>query len=333
MTYTWTVSFSEQQGNVSLYLLDTDPPGEGHTESDFFDWFSDGKNHGPYLSYPNPGTYTLTVPPVRPGNTYFLGVRALTDASISLTSTPGTNPIVLDGVLAFKDGFVTNQIPPGGIFRYRIDVPPDARRWSHSAVHSSGVHFYLDQGSLPTLTTADHWYSSGANSTNNKALYNSSWPWLPGYMYFLSVTNSSATNQPFSFTMDGRDCSTDDFNNDGIPDCWEIYYFGSIYIYGPNSDPDGDGLTILQEYLAGIDPTKPHYNFIKLFSPPATPGGNFNLSSIAEMNRAYRVQASSTLLPGSWVDVTNFVQTDPLQLIVVPPQTNEPSLFYRVVYP
>src|SRR5262249_17219124 len=137
----------------------------------------------------------------------------------------------------------------------------------------------------------------------------------------------------FSLTLDGRDCATDDFNNNGIPDCWEIYYFGSIYTYSADSDPNGDGLTIRQEYLAGLDPTVPHYNFIELFSPAISSGGNFTLSVIAQMNRRYHVQASATLLPGSWTDLTNFVQVAPLQSIAVPPASNQPSLFYRVVFP
>jgi hypothetical protein len=45
-----------------------------------------------------------------------------------------------------------------------------------------------------------------------------------------------------------------DADNDGLPDWWEIAYFGSIALYGANDDPDGDGLTNLQEYLIHGDP-------------------------------------------------------------------------------
>jgi hypothetical protein len=46
-----------------------------------------------------------------------------------------------------------------------------------------------------------------------------------------------------------------DTDNDGLPDIWEIKYFGDLR-YGPNDDPDNDGLTNLQEYRHHTDPTK-----------------------------------------------------------------------------
>ena len=48
-----------------------------------------------------------------------------------------------------------------------------------------------------------------------------------------------------------------DTDSDGLPDAWEIKYF-SGKDYGPNDDPDEDGVTNLEEYQAGTDPTKKH---------------------------------------------------------------------------
>jgi large repetitive protein len=335
----WMLSYTRQQGDVALYLRDTVPPGQGVSATDLIDWKKDGKNHGPYPYFTNAGSYTLTVPAVRPGNLYYIGVLALSDVSFSISSVAGTNPIPLNGILAFKDGYVTNQIPPGGVLRFRIDVPADGRRWQHSAVHASSVKCFLDQGTLPTLTTADHWSSVGANSTFNAVLYNSSWPWLPGYRYYLAITNTSAATQPFSFRMDGKDCSNDDYDNDGLPDCWEIAHFGDIYTYGPNSDPDGDGFTNLQEYLAGSDPMDPHSLpnsssvSTTLSAPIATRDGKFGFYVNGPTNRIYRVMVSSALASGSWSEITNYLQLTPTQLIVVPLDTSKPSGFYRVVAP
>jgi hypothetical protein len=47
-----------------------------------------------------------------------------------------------------------------------------------------------------------------------------------------------------------------DTDGDGLPDNWEIKYFGTL-AWGAEDDPDGDGLNNLYEYLAGKDPTKP----------------------------------------------------------------------------
>jgi YVTN family beta-propeller protein len=46
-----------------------------------------------------------------------------------------------------------------------------------------------------------------------------------------------------------------DSDEDGLPDVWETAYFGDLD-QGPDGDYDGDGLTNLEEYETGTDPTK-----------------------------------------------------------------------------
>lgn len=44
-----------------------------------------------------------------------------------------------------------------------------------------------------------------------------------------------------------------DTDGRGLPDRWQILYFGHLGV-DPNADPDGDGLTNLEEYKMGTDP-------------------------------------------------------------------------------
>jgi hypothetical protein len=44
-----------------------------------------------------------------------------------------------------------------------------------------------------------------------------------------------------------------DADGDGLPDAWEMTYFGTL-AYGAGDDPDGDGYTNLQEYQTGTNP-------------------------------------------------------------------------------
>jgi hypothetical protein len=203
MPTNWTLSYTRQLGDVAVYLRDTVPPGQGVSTTDYIDWKDDGKNHGPYPYFTNAGAYTLTVPAVRPGNVYYIGVRALSQVTFSMSSVAGTGLIPLDGILPFNGGNITHQLPPWGVMRYRIDVPNQAQAWSFSTTLGTGVRLYLDQGTLPTVTAADHWSSSTANASWSRTLTNSSWPWLPGYMYYLAVTNTTATAQSFAFYTDG----------------------------------------------------------------------------------------------------------------------------------
>ena len=184
----WTVTFAQQVGDVVMYVRDTVPPGQATTVTDYCEWSRDGHNHGPYPSYDPPGSYTFNTPPLRPGNVYYVGFRALSDATFSLGSATNTTAINLSNFLAFYGGYVTNMLPAYGSQQFRIDVPSEASRWRHTSVANSGVRFHLDQGSVPTATSSDHWVFTGSSTLDRFLLDPAGWPWLPGQMYFLTVT-------------------------------------------------------------------------------------------------------------------------------------------------
>ncbi len=50
-----------------------------------------------------------------------------------------------------------------------------------------------------------------------------------------------------------RDWTGVDENSNGIPDWWEFKYFGYVGV-DPNTDPEGDGFSLLYKYQNGIDP-------------------------------------------------------------------------------
>ena len=80
--------------------------------------------------------------------------------------------------------------------------------------------------------------------------------------------------QTFTITQYYLNSDTD---RDGLPDDWEIAYFGNLG-QGASDDPDGDGLTNLQEYLLGTNPNVPNIYTITAsvvgsngsISPPGT---------------------------------------------------------------
>jgi len=52
-----------------------------------------------------------------------------------------------------------------------------------------------------------------------------------------------------------RNWTTGDTDDNGLPDWWELKYFGVLTGTDPNADPDHDGVSNLNEYLAGTNPT------------------------------------------------------------------------------
>src|SRR5204863_8474138 len=68
--FTYNVTFVQESGDVFVYQRDTVPPGNADTWNIYKDWFTDNKNNGPYPNFDAAGTYTFSVPPVRPGHYY-----------------------------------------------------------------------------------------------------------------------------------------------------------------------------------------------------------------------------------------------------------------------
>jgi hypothetical protein len=70
------------------------------------------------------------------------------------------------------------------------------------------------------------------------------------YKILLTVRNASG-NSSTAFTAV---YSIVDLDGDGVPDWWEVKYFGSITEQSGSDDYDNDGYSNLQEYASGTDP-------------------------------------------------------------------------------
>jgi hypothetical protein len=110
---------------------------------------------------------------------------------------------------------------------------------------------------------------------------------------------------------------TGDGDGDGLPDAWEQAYFGTL-ANGADSDPDGDGLTLIQEYAGGTNP---------LFADTTLAGGvAYADSAMVTVNLAgfYRYTLGSD--PAGTVDQSAIVF--PGTVITTPDLANNPSFAY-----
>jgi hypothetical protein len=93
---------------------------------------------------------------------------------------------------------------------------------------------------------------------------------------------------------------SDDDNADGLPDNWQVKYFGPIASFWPlpGADSDGDGNSNRDEFLAGTNPADGS-------SALRTSIENTQLGTLLVWNSLpgglYQIQASSDLI--NWSDV------------------------------
>jgi hypothetical protein len=101
-----------------------------------------------------------------------------------------------------------------------------------------------------------------------------------------------------------------DSNGDGQPDEWLIYHFGSTNAprSGASEDWDLDGVSNLDEYLAGTDPTNQSdrlevtlrfFGGQAVITCPMKALGPFHTG----WNRLYALESCSNLVSGSWAGV------------------------------
>jgi hypothetical protein len=209
------------------------------------------------------------------------------------------------------------------------------------------LSFTVPEGSNATLTVtakgtaplAYQWYFNnsiipGANSAT--LILNQVSP-SQGGSYQVVVTNSVglAVSAPAILKVAGVDS-----DGDGIPDAWMILNFGHpTGQIGDHSraqdDPDGDGMTNLQEYLAGTNPLDAQSN-LKLKAQGIDPAtGRPRICFTAVAGIGYTILYSDKVASGVWHKLRDFT-ADPTTRIVSlddPETATVPVRFYRVVTP
>ena len=105
-----------------------------------------------------------------------------------------------------------------------------------------------------------------------------------------------------------------------------------VGINDANEDPDGDGMTNLEEYLAG---THPQIAGSVLRLEALMIGTDVWLRFSAQTNRAYTVQFRTNLVSGSWQVFSNLATQSLSKVIQMPEPAAavNPRRYYRVVTP
>jgi hypothetical protein len=121
-----------------------------------------------------------------------------------------------------------------------------------------------------------------------------------------------------------------DSNSDGLPDAWERIYFGTLNV-DPNADPDGDGMSNLQEYLAGTNPTNSQDRLEITDFASDSDGTNATVTWSSVLTRFYQIQETTDLTSNVWSDVgLGLIAPSGSSTTRSFSDTDSPQRFYRV---
>lgn len=91
---------------------------------------------------------------------------------------------------------------------------------------------------------------------------------------------------------------------DGLPIAWLLQNFGTTNV-NANADPDGDGMSNMQEYLAGTDPNNANSVF-RITYAGRNPSLNYTVLDWNSVpTRYYSIQLTPSLSSGVWVDMVD----------------------------
>jgi alpha-tubulin suppressor-like RCC1 family protein len=147
--------------------------------------------------------------------------------TISITSPTNGNTYLL-GTNQTLTLAVNAQAAPGG------------------SIQEVNYYYQLNGGSVISL-------ASLTNSPYSFIWTNALW-WTNAFHGQYTLTAVVVDNNGASFDSNIMFTVALDSNGTGLPDYWQLQYFGHLGL-DPNSDPDGNGQSLLYDYQNGINPT------------------------------------------------------------------------------
>lgn len=233
--------------------------------------------------------------------------------------------------------YCAKSIVLGSNYTGRVEIDIDQDFFAFQATNSMKEY-------VVTVTTGTLWNASVSLicpdgvcpiADTNSVMTNSvrmSWIHVgPPATYYVRVAGFAAfTTGTYSVVVSEQAFADQD--HDGMPDAWEKTYFGSTNqpASGPGGDYDHDGVSNIDEFRAGTDPTNP--NSCLRVTDILRPGGHEAVSWGAAPYRSYSVEFATNLSNGAWVPlgtVTN-LQTTGLQHFDDYTSSSQPVRFYRI---
>ena len=124
---------------------------------------------------------------------------------------------------------------------------------------------------------------------------------------------------------------TSDSDGDGMPDSWETLHGLIVGVNDAGGDPDRDGMTNLQEYLAGTDPQSAASKLSVTISIAPANAARLQFNAVA--NISYTLQQRPSLSSGSWLTLQSVPAAPSDRTVIVTNVPGTSTRFYRVTVP
>jgi hypothetical protein len=229
------------------------------------------------------------------------------------------------GNMASKTFTVTvNLQTPTGLSAVAVSDTQIRLTWTNNASYSSACAVER------SLQGANTWMSLTTTLPGNSVTYtDASAIASTSYDYRIQCLLGSGSSAFATVTA-----TTPAALGDGIAGSWRLQYFGNglsnAGSAAAGADPDGDGMTNLQEYFAGTNPLDRASVF--RISAIAKIGNDIGISFPSVSGKSYAVEKTTSLASGTWVLVQdNIAGTNAVVSVTDSGAATQPRRFYHVI--
>jgi hypothetical protein len=147
--------------------------------------------------------------------------------------------------------------------------------------------------------------------------------------FYLTPPEQTNTLAPLSTRVVTGRYTMPDANANGISDLWETNYFGALLTPDQAAaDPDRDGASNLDEFLAGTNPTDA-ISALELSVTNRVTSGTLQLNWPATTGFSYRIEVSTNL--ADWIPLTDWTRATRTNASrILAPLTNAPAHLFRL---
>ena len=175
-----------------------------------------------------------------------------------------------------------------------------------------------------------------AHALVDKVAYRDSASWPPGAD---GLGSSLQRREPLAYGNDPAHwvaapptagaSNSADLDGDGLADWWEMEYFGDTRA-NPAADPDSDGLSNREEYVAGTDPMDA-FSCLRIAALNPPPGASVSFEAVP--GRSYTVQFTDALGASPWHKLADVPARAARGIVSVPDPGHAPHRVYRLLTP